>query len=66
MLLGLEASIIPAYYIRAGYVVSILELRILIPQIVFWLAAPTYYSSRGYRFFDCSFILARSAASLLK
>jgi hypothetical protein len=66
MLLGLKASILPAYRIRAGYAVLILELWILNPQIVFGLATPSYYSSHGYRFFDCSFISARSAASLLK
>jgi hypothetical protein len=66
MLLGLKALILPAYGIRAGYAISILELRILVPQIVFWLATPSYYSSHGYRFFDCSFISARSAASLLE
>jgi hypothetical protein len=31
MLLGLMASILPAYRIRAGYAISILELRILVP-----------------------------------
>jgi hypothetical protein len=66
MLLEVMASILPAYRIRAGYAVSILELRILIPRIVFWLATPSYYSSHGYRFFDCTFISARSAASLLE
>jgi hypothetical protein len=45
---------------------SIFEWWTLIPRIIFWLAMPSYYSSHGYRFFDCFFILARSAVSLLE
>jgi hypothetical protein len=41
--------------IRAGGAVSIFEWWILIPRIIFWLATPSYYSSHGYRFFDCLF-----------
>jgi hypothetical protein len=66
MFLGLKVSILPAYCIRAGNAVLIFEWWILIPGIVFWLATPSCYSSDGYRFFDCFFILARSAASLLE
>jgi hypothetical protein len=51
----LMASILPAYRIRAGGAVSIFEWWILIPRIIFWLATPSYYSSHGYRFFDCLF-----------
>jgi hypothetical protein len=66
MLFELMASILPAYRIRAGCAVSIFEWWILIPQIIFWLATPSYYSSHGYRFFDSLFILACSAMRLLK
>jgi hypothetical protein len=60
------ASILPAYRTRAGGVASIFEWWILIPQIIFWLATPSYFSSHGYQFFDCFFILARSATRSLE
>jgi hypothetical protein len=66
MLFELMASILPAYCTQAGGGVSIFEWWTLIPRIIFWLATPSYYSSRGYRFFDCFFVLAYSAASLLE
>jgi hypothetical protein len=66
MLFELMASIFPAYCTQAGGGVSIFEWWVLIPQIIFSLAMPSYYSSRGYRFFDCFLTLAHSAASLLE
>jgi hypothetical protein len=61
-----KVSIFPDYCIQAGCAVSIFEWWILTPRIIFWLATPSYYSSHGYRFFDCLFSSARSAASLFE
>jgi hypothetical protein len=66
MLFELMALILPAYRTRAGGAASIFEWWILIPRIVFWLATSSYYSSLGYQFFDCLFILAHSAARSLE